>query len=77
MVPKLDFYQHGGDFAQKAEIVLGSEGCHPWDGIGNFTAVLSAGTAIEKGVKIKKEVIQVCRGPENSYEKILEEMEVV
>lgn len=29
MVPKLDFYQHGGDFAQKAEVVLGGKGCHP------------------------------------------------
>lgn len=29
MVPKLDFYEHGGDFAQKTEIVLGGKGCYP------------------------------------------------
>lgn len=28
MVPKLDFYQHSGDFAQKAEAVLQVKGCH-------------------------------------------------
>lgn len=28
MVPKLGLYQHGGDFAQKAEVVLGGKaGC--------------------------------------------------
>ena len=25
MVPKMDFYQHGGDFAQKAEVVMGGK----------------------------------------------------
>lgn len=29
MVPKLDFYEHSSDFAQKTEIVLGGKGCHP------------------------------------------------
>lgn len=50
MVPRLGFYQHGGDFAQKAEVVLGGEaGCVALE-MEEVTAPLSSvqDAAIEK-----------------------------
>lgn len=52
MLPKLGFYQHGGDFAKKAEVVLGGSAGRVALEMGEVIAVLSSmqDTAVEKGV---------------------------
>lgn len=83
MVPKLSFYQHGGDFAQKAKFGLGGKVRYVALEMEEVIALLSSvhDTAGEKGAgelqKIKRGMTQICRGLENSYKEILGEIEVV
>ena len=52
MVPKLAFYQHGGDFAQKAEVVLGGKARCVVLEMEEVIALLRSvqDTAVEKGM---------------------------